>query len=109
MFSSGTTDSPFTKTNEEAVKSLLVITGSPPYNPYYEDFKITVDTYLDKEPFNFPNPFNCTRKITVYAAYLYDAVMLYAKAAHETIEEGNAITNGTAIIQKILGSNYTGQ
>lgn len=44
----------------------------------------------------------------MYAAYLYDAVMLYAKAAHKVIEEGGNITNGTAIIENILGSNYTG-
>jgi hypothetical protein len=48
-------------------------------------------------------------KITVYAAYLYDAVMLYAKAAHEHLEEGGDIINGTAIIQRILGSNYVGK
>jgi hypothetical protein len=35
--------------------------------------------------------------------------MLYAKAAHEHLEEGGDITNGTAIIQRILGSNYVGK
>ena len=48
-------------------------------------------------------------QISVYAAYLYDAVWLYAKAAHEIIQEGGDFTNGTAIIQKLLGSNYTGK
>jgi len=46
--------------------------------------------------------------VTVYAAYLYDAVMLYAKAAHTIIQKGGNITNGTAVIETILGSNYTG-
>lgn len=103
-----TSDPPLTKTNEEAVRSLLVITGSPPSNPDYEDFKEIVSLYGEREPFNFPNPFNFQRKISVYAAYLYDAVILYAKAAHQHLEEGGEITNGTAIIQKILGSNYVG-
>ncbi|XP_045214115.2 receptor-type guanylate cyclase Gyc76C-like [Mercenaria mercenaria] len=103
-----TSDPPLTKTNEEAVRSLLVITGSPPSNPNYDDFKEIVSLYGERKPFSFPNPFNFQRKISVYAAYLYDAVMLYAKAAHQHLEEGGDITNGTAIIQKILGSNYVG-
>ena len=48
-------------------------------------------------------------QITVYAAYLYDAVMLYAKAVHRVLEEGGNLTDGTAIIGKILDSNYTGR
>jgi hypothetical protein len=42
----------------------------------------------------------------VYAAYLYDAVMLYAKAAHKLIESGGEITNGTAIIHSLLNQTY---
>ncbi|KAH3862698.1 receptor-type guanylate cyclase Gyc76C-like [Dreissena polymorpha] len=101
-----TTDPPSTITNENAVRSLLVITGSPPSNPNYEYFKTTVSSYCEKEPFSFPNPFDFQRKITVYAAHLYDAVMLYAKAAHEVITNGGDITNGTAIISRLLNSNY---
>ena len=47
-------------------------------------------------------------QITVYAAYLYDSVMLYAKAVHQVLAEGGNITDGRAIIAKILDSNYTG-
>jgi hypothetical protein len=64
---SGTSDPPLTKTNEEAVRSLLVITGSPPSNPKYEDFKEIVSRYGEREPFSFPNPFNFQRKVGFYS------------------------------------------
>ncbi|XP_052770331.1 receptor-type guanylate cyclase Gyc76C-like [Mya arenaria] len=104
---SRTTDPPMTKTNEEAVRSLLVITGSPPTNPHYESFKRTVTLYCEKEPFSFPNIEGYVRRTTVFAAYLYDAVLLYAKAVHEVIEAAGSVTNGTAIVEKILDTNYT--
>lgn len=49
-------------------------------------------------------------KANRFACYLYDAVMLYAKALHELMYETNlpneAITNGSAIIEKLLGRTY---
>lgn len=42
----------------------------------------------------------------MYAAYLYDAVILYAKAAHQLLLEGGEITNGTAIIHSLLNQSY---
>lgn len=45
-------------------------------------------------------------QITVYAAHLYDAVYLYARALDEVIKEGGDVTNGKAIIEKILGTSY---
>ena len=45
-------------------------------------------------------------QITVYAAYLYDAVMLWAQAADNHTRSGGSIRDGQAVIQKILGINY---
>ncbi|XP_033751446.1 receptor-type guanylate cyclase Gyc76C-like [Pecten maximus] len=101
-----TTDSPNDTRNIEASRSLLIITSSPPSNPDYEDFEITVNDYNERPPFNFPNPFRIRKKITVYAAYLYDAVMLYARAAQEELDKGGSIINGTAIINRILSREY---
>ena len=64
LLTSGTTDDPKATTNEEAVRSLLVITGSPPSNPDYEDFKRKVNEYDDRAPFSFPNPFKTQRKVS---------------------------------------------
>lgn len=45
-------------------------------------------------------------KITVYAAYLYDAVMLWAKAADNMTRSGGSIKDGRAIIETMLGISY---
>lgn len=41
-----------------------------------------------------------------YASYLYDAVLLYARALHETIEAKESYTNGAAIMKRIFGRKY---
>ncbi|KAJ8318357.1 hypothetical protein KUTeg_003448 [Tegillarca granosa] len=87
----------------------VTIKGSPPSNPEYEHFHSIVNKYNEREPFSFPNPFKRKKrkkKITIYAAYLYDAFMLYAKAAHQVISEGGQITDGKTIISKILDHRY---
>lgn len=45
-------------------------------------------------------------QIRAEAAYLYDAVMLYASAVLETHNAGGDIRNGTAIIEKIRCRHY---
>ena len=40
------------------------------------------------------------------AAYLYDAVWLYAKALHQAITEGKDYRNGTTIINMIKEKTY---
>ncbi|KAK2159123.1 hypothetical protein LSH36_158g05005 [Paralvinella palmiformis] len=70
-------------------------------------FKRQVNEYNTKPPFNFPNPFGMDKMITVYASYLYDSVLLYARALNETLAEGGDPTNGKTIIAKIRDSSYT--
>ena len=80
----GTTDPPLTKTNEDAVRSLLVITGSPPSNPAYEAFKETVSLYGEREPFNFPNPFNYPRKVRISIKLNENINCIYNTFKHKT-------------------------
>lgn len=40
------------------------------------------------------------------AAYLYDAVMIYAQVIHEFIQEGRDTRDGRAIIDRIRGRSY---
>lgn len=101
-----TADKPNDPGNWEAARSLLVVTPSPPSNPDYHKFHRAVNDYNEKNPFNFPNPFNKQKKITVYAAYLYDAVMLWAKAADNITKSGGSIKDGKAIISKLLEISY---
>lgn len=95
--------------------SLLVVVSSPPSGDY-EDFSTKVREYNTGEPFNFPTPqvftnVSYVKFISIYAAYLYDSVKLYATALddllkgypelNETIIEEVA-SNGTKIIETII-------
>ena len=40
------------------------------------------------------------------AAYLYDAVMMYAQALHEVLLEGDSPRNGTAIMARINNRRF---
>ncbi|XP_076075351.1 receptor-type guanylate cyclase Gyc76C-like [Mytilus galloprovincialis] len=101
-----TADNPHQPRNGDAARSLLVVTLSPPSNPQYDKFRKAVNDYNEQPPFEFPNPFMKPKKITVYAAYLYDAVMLWAKAADNMTRSGGSIKDGRAIIKTMLGISY---
>ncbi|KAI1290380.1 Guanylate cyclase 32E [Halotydeus destructor] len=91
---------------QEAARSLLVIVPSSPTRGDYEFFEDQVRDYNLRPPFNFTEPFenklNMKKHITLYASYLYDAVMLYAQAASEVLRDGLCINNGREIIDRII-------
>ncbi|CAH1793794.1 unnamed protein product [Owenia fusiformis] len=101
-----TFDHPKSTGNLRAARSLLTIVSSPPTNPLYSKFHEEVNRFLLRRPFNFTNPFGKAKVISVYAAYLYDAVHLYARALHEVLVEGGSVTNGSYIISKMKGKTY---
>jgi len=45
-------------------------------------------------------------QLPVEAAYLYDAVWLYARAAHELIVQGHDPSDGQRILDRITGTTY---
>jgi len=45
-------------------------------------------------------------QVPIYAAYLYDAVNVYATALKEALDDGISETNGTAIVDRIKGRTY---
>ena len=45
-------------------------------------------------------------QVPIAAAYLYDAVMLYAKALDDVLKRKESPRNGTAIISKIRNNRY---
>ena len=66
-----------------AWKSLILVSGSP-YRIDTTDFADSVRKYNNLPPFNFPKVRFPTQPdinihITIYAAHLYDSVILYAK------------------------------
>ncbi|CAK1552126.1 unnamed protein product [Leptosia nina] len=100
-------------------QSLLVVVSSEPERSY-EEFTSKVQVYNTKKPFEFPLPAVFENKfikyVSIYAAYLYDSVKLYATALHKLIEEETVnknetlthkklmsiVTNGTRIISKMI-------
>lgn len=127
-------------------QSLLVVASTPP-TPMYENFTEKVRMYNSKEPFNFTTPtiFNIQKFqkviivvptgalfksytnyivikfqfVSIYAAYLYDSVYLYAKALHNLLHQNQTqpitpelidevASNGTKIIEAIIAmKNYS--
>lgn len=90
-----------------AWKSLIVVSGSP-YRIDTTDFADQVRHYNALDPFNFPSvmfPIKNTKEnsarvdihISIYAAHLYDSVILYAKALDQVIKESRKSKEGLSI------------
>jgi len=45
-------------------------------------------------------------QVPIYAAYLYDAVNVYATALKEVLDDRMNPRNGTAIVERIRGRTY---
>nr|XP_040236766.2 receptor-type guanylate cyclase Gyc76C-like isoform X1 [Anopheles coluzzii]XP_040236767.2 receptor-type guanylate cyclase Gyc76C-like isoform X1 [Anopheles coluzzii]XP_049465860.1 receptor-type guanylate cyclase Gyc76C-like isoform X1 [Anopheles coluzzii]XP_049465861.1 receptor-type guanylate cyclase Gyc76C-like isoform X1 [Anopheles coluzzii]XP_049465862.1 receptor-type guanylate cyclase Gyc76C-like isoform X1 [Anopheles coluzzii]XP_049465863.1 receptor-type guanylate cyclase Gyc76C-like i len=103
---------------ERRSKSLLVVVASEPL-PTFEAFTHKVREYTQKEPFFFKQPslfHQFVKYVSIYAAYLYDSVKLYAWALDKLLKEEqqhrpltsdvirDVASNGTKIIQTIINN-----
>lgn len=92
-------------------RSLFVVVPTDP-TPEYRDFSAKVTSYTSADPFNFTKPsFFPNKFISLHAAYLYDAVKLYAEALDKLIKQSPEQTdeaidviasNGTKIVETII-------
>ncbi|XP_076458574.1 speract receptor-like [Babylonia areolata] len=92
-----------------AFRHFVGLIHSPPVEPGYSAFQRVVDQYLERPPFNQTNPMrniNGTRNILPEAAYLYDAVWLYARAADAVLKEGKNLYDGREIISHVINQTY---
>lgn len=64
-----------------------------------------IKTYA-KEKFSVPSHDKIPVSVPIYAAHLYDAVLIYARAVTEIIEKGGDIRNGTAIMSEIFNRTF---
>ncbi|XP_063921313.1 receptor-type guanylate cyclase Gyc76C-like isoform X1 [Zophobas morio] len=101
-------------------RSLFVVVPTAPTVKYAE-FTKDVNAYNSKEPFNFETSKILLSKsfekyVSIYAAYLYDSVMLYAKALDELLKNQTKLTddiidqiasNGTQIVETLINRTYT--
>ncbi|GAB6020731.1 hypothetical protein CHUAL_003395 [Chamberlinius hualienensis] len=90
-----------------AFRSYVGVVGSPPVG--FENFTVKVNNYMETPPFNFPNlltQFGGMKRIRAEAAYLYDAVQLYATALNETLAMGENPFDGRTVLKSIIGRTY---
>lgn len=102
------------------VQSLFVVVPTAP-TEHYKSFSERVQEYNKKEPFDFKILFPAStipfeKFVSIYAAYLYDSVKLYASALHYLLSQEPVISenriieiaaNGTKIIETIISLNQT--
>jgi hypothetical protein len=64
--------------------------------------------YVSTHPPFYESPTTCADasinlfKVPIEAIYTYDAVKLYAQAAHEVLSKGGDVRNGTDVVQTII-------
>ncbi|KAH8323965.1 hypothetical protein KR074_002395 [Drosophila pseudoananassae] len=100
----------------QLARSLLVVASTPPTKGY-EQFTDQVQNYSAKPPFNFniPELFvknKLSKFVSIYAAYLYDSVKLYAWAVDKLLRQETRVltdevifevaSNGTRVIDTII-------
>nr|XP_045610692.1 receptor-type guanylate cyclase Gyc76C-like [Procambarus clarkii] len=94
-------------TVQAAFQNFLGVVPSPA--PTFEVFAANVNAYLEKPPFNHPNALHQIggmKNIRAEAAFLYDAVHVYARALNKTLKAGGDPHDGRALIASILGTTY---
>ncbi|XP_050310703.1 guanylate cyclase 32E [Anthonomus grandis grandis] len=99
---------------QRAYRNYIGIVPSSPIG--FENFSNLVNEYMERPPFNYPNPlafFGGVKTlispkplIRAEAAYLYDAVHLYSKALLKVMDNGGNPRNGTAIINAMKTTHY---
>ncbi|XP_032575539.1 receptor-type guanylate cyclase Gyc76C isoform X1 [Drosophila sechellia] len=105
-----------TENFNQMARSLLVVASTPPTKDYIQ-FTKQVQKYSSKPPFNLEIPrlfveSNFSKFISIYAAYLYDSVKLYAWAVDKMLREETRVltddvifevaSNGTRVIDTII-------
>ncbi|KAF7278941.1 hypothetical protein GWI33_007805 [Rhynchophorus ferrugineus] len=92
----------------KSFRSVLKFTQSFPRDNNFLEFRRKIKEFSTKPPFCVPYHHKIFESISVpiEAAYLYDAVLIYAKALTEVYANSEDPSNGTAILNKILNRSY---
>ncbi|XP_048508953.1 guanylate cyclase 32E isoform X2 [Athalia rosae] len=89
-------------------RSVLKLTPTHIINPNFKKVCEHIKKYSVEPPFCVPYHSEIFKTIAmpIQAAHLYDAVMIYARAATELLAEGEDPRNGSAILNKIRNRSY---
>jgi len=92
--------------SSKSYQSLLQITLTAPLSNLSEFYR---DIYEQaKEKFRIPTHAKIAPTISIRAAYLYDAVIVYASAATKTLKERGDLRDGKRLMQRYVFNNmYT--
>lgn len=92
--------------NIKSYQSILQITLTAPtvnLTNFYREIREKA-----KEKFNIPFHSKIAPVISVQAAYLYDAVLIYAQAATKMLQDGGDLRDGRSLMQKyVFNKMYT--
>ncbi|XP_076449001.1 guanylate cyclase 32E-like [Babylonia areolata] len=94
-----------------AFRSALLLMSMPMTNPNYSVWEEAVRDRLYRPPFSIPRSdleilLGFKVIISIFASYLYDAVMIYARALHEVLEANGDPRNGVAIFNRIKDRTF---
>ncbi|CAH0720734.1 unnamed protein product, partial [Brenthis ino] len=91
----------------QAFRSYLAVAPSPA--PSYPAFAREVNRRLQMPPFNYTNPLLALgggKVIPVEAAWLHDAVWVYARALADVLRTGEGARDGRAIAMRMRNTTY---
>ncbi|PIK45496.1 putative speract receptor [Apostichopus japonicus] len=74
-------------------------------NPNYDEFTDKATELVQNQPFNVSFG-GLDLDVPIEAAFLYDAVMLYALALNTTLSDGECARNGTAVMNNMFNRTY---
>ncbi|XP_035826750.1 guanylate cyclase 32E [Aplysia californica] len=111
MFPTSTFESEWTNKSVDSFRGVLLLVDVPISNPDYPEWEDTVRDYLYKPPINLKiNPLDellgIKVKIPVFAAYLYDSVLLYAKALHAVLAAGGSPQDGDLVFDQLRDTTF---
>ncbi|KAL8565518.1 hypothetical protein ACOMHN_049494 [Nucella lapillus] len=111
IFHAADYDGDRTNSSVRAFRSALLLMSAPRTNPDYSGWETAVRQRLYLPPFSIPRTdleilLDIKVYISIFASYLYDAVMIYARALHEVLEVNGDPRNGLAIFDRIKDRTF---
>ena len=93
---------------QESFRSVLKLTSSYPLNANFSKLFEDIRRLSGAFPFCVPFHEKISPKLSipVYAAHLFDSIMVYARAATEVLRYNGDINNGTLIMERIFNRSY---
>ncbi|KAL8577966.1 hypothetical protein ACOMHN_011517 [Nucella lapillus] len=89
----------------KAYEALMTVTLRKPTSPEYRTFSNRVKERAER---NYPNFTYGEDEVNSFVGAFHDAVILYALALNETLEEGGSVRDGARITQKMWNRTFQG-